>query len=107
MNNLKETVNSGYAFEGMIARAALTSTIPYEVTSRHMFTNHDPDCLDPNTKTIHMHNIMNLKNTLLHYGITSGKHIKNILDNNETIQAWDGEVLSREINRVLRGPNEE
>ena len=100
-------VQKGYAFEGMMAKAVRDSKIPYFSTSNVMISNQKPDCLDPNTKTIHMHNVMNLRDTLLQYGITSGRHIKDILEKDEIKQVWDGNILTREINRVLGGPIEE
>lgn len=102
-----ESIEQGYAFEGMMAKAAIESELTYFVTSDVMISNQKPDCLDPNTKTIHMHNVMNLRDTLIHYNITSGNHIKKVLENDEIEQVWDGKVLTRELDRVLGGPIEE
>ena len=102
---LISAVQKGYAFEGMMAKAVIESKTPCFSTSNIMISHQEPDCLDPNTKTLHMHNVMNLRDTFLQYGITSGSHIKDILEKDEIRQAWDGNILSREIDRVLGGPN--
>ena len=105
VKNGLDMVNSGYAFEGMLAKSAINTSIPFVITSDHMFTNHDPDCLDPVTKTIHNHNILDVGTTLAKYGITKGVHVNSAINDDTIVQAWDGVTLTREVSRVLKGPS--
>tara|TARA_B100000131_G_scaffold270057_1_gene269694 strand:- start:2248 stop:3084 length:837 start_codon:yes stop_codon:yes gene_type:complete len=101
-----DMVQRGYAFEGMLAKSAIDTSIPFIVTSDHMFTNHDPNCLDPVTKTLHNHNILDVGATLTEYGITKGNHVNRAINEDKIVQAWDGITLTRKIDKVLRGPSE-
>lgn len=91
-----ELLNGQRNFEGMLGTAVKHSQVSCEnLSDVFCYTYPRTNQLDPVTRIIHQHNIMNLRDVFLEYGISEGEWVNKVLKEDSYVRAADDEKISR------------